>query len=93
MILKQTEIEVDASATCKRLREQEQIFNIIIKGRMERKLSVNIVARGKKSLVGGKTATCLLCRRGIWKPSEVSFCYSVVHLCIFTNEWGDSLIP
>ena len=64
MILKQTEIEVDASATCKRLREQEQIFNIIIKGRMERKLSVNIVARGKKSLVGGKNCNVLIVQKG-----------------------------
>ena len=59
---------------------------------MERKLTVNIVARGI-IFSWGKTATCLLCRRGSGNPQRFHFVTLLVHLCIFTNEWGDSLVP
>lgn len=35
----------------------------------------------------------LIVQKGIWKPAEFRFVTLPVHLCLFTNEWGDSLVP
>ena len=65
------------------MREQKQILKIIMKGRLQRKLSVNIVACGRT--FSSREIAVGFAERDL-ETLRFHFVVLPVHLCVFANQ-------